>query len=321
MHPSGVNPWFGSARNPWDPARDTGGSSSGSGASVALGITPIALGNDGGGSIRIPAALNGVCGLKGTFGRVPTDGVPLVCWSLEHSGPLGATIGDVVTAFSVISDEALALPPLPRQLRLGVCQPWWAWASGEVQAIASAALERIVGGQTIAVELPHIELSLPVGTATFTVEAAAAMERWLQADAPMAPSTRITLELARGVSAVAFVQAQRARALIVRDFEAAFAIADVLVTPTTATTAPRYADGDGDELDERKINEMIAFTMASNLTGMPAVSVPCGYDREGMPVGLQIVAPMGADLTALAVAAAVERATVRRAPRIYHALL
>jgi Asp-tRNA(Asn)/Glu-tRNA(Gln) amidotransferase A subunit family amidase len=320
VHPSGLNPWHGTARNPYDPARDTGGSSSGSGACVGLGITPIALGNDGGGSIRIPAALNGVCGIKGTFGRVPTDGVPLLCWSLEHSGPLGATIADVLTAFSVITDETLALPPLPRPLRLGVCGPWWSWASGEVQAIARAAVERVVGGTLIEVALPHIELSLPVGTAVFTVEAAAAMDRWLAADAPMAPSTRVTLEMARGMGAVAFVQAQRARALIVRDFEAAFADCDVIVTPTTGTTAPPYPP-EADELDEAKINRMIAFTMATNLTGMPSVSVPCGYDAEGMPVGLQVIAPMGADLLALTVAAAVEHTTPRHPPRIHYSLL
>jgi Asp-tRNA(Asn)/Glu-tRNA(Gln) amidotransferase A subunit family amidase len=320
VHPSGLNPWHGTARNPYDPARDTGGSSSGSGAAVGLGITPIALGNDGGGSVRIPAALNGVCGIKGSFGRVPTDGVPVLCWSLEHSGPLGATVADVVTAFSIVTDEAEALPPLPRTLRLGVCASWWAWASGEVQAIARAAVERIVGGQIVDVALPHVELSLPVGSTTFVVEGAAAMERAIVADAPMAASTRISFEVGRGISAVTFVKAQRARALIVRDFEAAFRDVDVIVTPTTATTAPRY-DGAGDELDEAKINAMIGFTMAQNLTGMPATSVPCGYDGDGMPVGLQIIGPMGADWLTLAVAAAVEHVTPRRRPRLYYPLL
>jgi Asp-tRNA(Asn)/Glu-tRNA(Gln) amidotransferase A subunit family amidase len=320
VHPSGLNPWHGTARNPFDPRRDTGGSSSGSGACVGMGITPIAMGNDGGGSIRIPAALNGVCGIKGTFGRVPTEGVPLLCWTLEHSGPLGATVADVLTAFSIVTGEALALPALPRPLRLGVCSEWWGWATGEVQAIARAALERIVGGTVVEVALPHIAHTLPVGHATFTVEAAAAMARALAAEAPMAASTRISLELARGMTAVEYVQTQRVRALIVRDFERAFDECDVVVTPTTATTAQPYADVD-DELDEKKINEMIGFTMASNLTGMPATSVPCGYDGDGMPVGLQLIAPMGGDLLTLAVAAAVEHSMVRKAPVVQFSLL
>ncbi|HWE26737.1 MAG TPA: amidase, partial [Polyangia bacterium] len=158
VHPSGLNLWHGTARNPYDPARDTGGSSSGSGAVVALGVTPIALGNDGGGSIRIPAALNGVCGHKPTFGRVPTDGVRLLCWSLESSGPLATTVDDLVTAMTVLTDAPLLLPPL-KSLRIGVCTPWWSWATGEVQAIARAAVEKIVGGEIVEVALPHIELS------------------------------------------------------------------------------------------------------------------------------------------------------------------
>jgi Asp-tRNA(Asn)/Glu-tRNA(Gln) amidotransferase A subunit family amidase len=319
VHPSGLNPWHGTARNPYDPARDTGGSSSGSGAVVGLGLVPIALGNDGGGSIRIPAALNGVCGHKPTFGRVPTDGVRLLCWSLESSGPLAATIDDLVTALATLTDEPLTLPPL-KHVRVGICSPWWSWASGEVQAIARAAAERIVGGELVEIELPHIELSLPVGAATFTVEAAAAMERALTTGEPLAASTRVTLELARGLSAVAFVQAQRARQLIVRDFERAFADVDVILTPTTAVTAPRYRDR-GDELDEAMINRMVAFTFAQNLSGLPATSVPCGYDSEGMPVGLQVIARHGADLQALAVAALVEHTTPRHRPRVWYPLL
>ncbi|MDB4965993.1 MAG: Amidase [Myxococcales bacterium] len=319
MQPSGVNPWHGTARNPYDPARDTGGSSSGSGACVGMGLTPIALGNDGGGSIRVPASHNGVVGIKGTFGRVPTEGVPLLCWSLEHSGPLGGSVADVVTAFGVITGEALALPELPKTLRIGMCDRWWGWADGEVAAIARAAVERIVGGQLVDIELPHIELSLPVGAATFTVEGAAAMDAAIEAGEPMSPSTRIAFEMARGMGAVAYVKAQRARALIVRDFERAWDDVDVIVTPTTAITAPPYPDDAHahGELDENKINKSVTFTFASNLTGMPAASVPCGYDAHGMPVGLQVIAPWGEDLRALAVAAAVEHVTHRHKPKIW----
>jgi Asp-tRNA(Asn)/Glu-tRNA(Gln) amidotransferase A subunit family amidase len=319
MQPSGINPWHGTARNPYDPARDTGGSSSGSGACVGMGLTPIALGNDGGGSIRIPAAHNGVVGIKGTFGRVPTDGVPLLCWSLEHSGPLGATVADVLLAFGVVTGEPVALPDLPKPLRIGLCDRWWQWADGEVAAIARAAVERIVGGQLVDIDLPHIALSLPVGAAVFTVEGAAAMDRALAAGEPMSPSTRVAFELARGMSAVAFVKAQRARALVVRDFEWAWDNVDVIVTPTTAVTAPPYpADALGSgEIDEAKINKQVAFTFAQNLSGMPAASVPCGYDAAGMPVGLQVIAPHGEDLRALAVAAAVEQVTPRRKPKIW----
>ena len=316
--PSGINPWHGVARNPYDPARDTGGSSSGSGACVGMGLVPIALGSDGGGSIRIPAAHNGVVGLKGTFGRVPTDGVAVHYYSLGVKGPLAATVADALAAFAVITDERLALPELPRPLRIGVCERWWQWADGEVAAIARAATEKIVGGQIVDIDLPHIELSLPVGVATFGVEGATAMDAELERGEPFSPATRIFFELARGMSAVTFVKTQRARALIVRDFEWAWDNVDVIVTPTTATTAPRLAaDAAGGELDEAKANQAITFTMAQNLSGLPAVSVPCGYDAAGMPVGLQVIAPHGEDLRALAVAAAVEHVTARHKPGVW----
>ncbi|HEX6835048.1 MAG TPA: amidase [Polyangia bacterium] len=316
--PSGINPWHGVARNPYDPGRDTGGSSSGSGACVAMGLTPIALGSDGGGSIRIPAAHNGVVGLKGTFGRVPSDGVAVHYWSLGHKGPLGATVADTLLAFDVITDERLTLPELPRPLRIGVCERWWQWADGEVASIARAAVERIVGGHIVDIDLPHIELSLPVGVATFGVEGATALAAEIDRGDPFSAATRIFFELARGMSAVTFVKTQRARALVVRDFEWAWDNVDVIVTPTTATTAPPIPpDAAGGELDEAKANQAVTFTFAQNLSGMPAVSVPCGYDAEGMPVGLQIIAPHGEDLRALAVAAAVEHTTPRHKPGVW----
>ncbi|HEX8952812.1 MAG TPA: amidase [Polyangia bacterium] len=316
--PLGINPWHGLARNPYDPSRDTGGSSSGSGACVGMGLTPIALGSDGGGSIRIPAAFNGVVGLKGTFGRVPTEGAAVHYWSLGHKGPLGATVADALAVFDVITDERLTLPELPRPLRIGVCERWWKWADGEVAAIARAAVERIVGGQIVDIDLPHIELSLPVGVATFGVEGATAMDAELERGEPFSAATRIMFELARGMSAVTFVKTQRARALVVRDFEWAWDNVDVIVTPTTATTAPPIpADAAGGELDEAKVNRAVTFTFAQNLSGMPAVSVPCGHDAAGLPVGLQIIAPHGEDLRALAVAAAVEHVTQRHKPGVW----
>lgn len=316
--PSGINPWHGVARNPYDPRRDTGGSSSGSGACVGMGLTPIALGADGGGSVRIPAAHNGVVGLKGSFGRMPTEGMPVRYWSLGHAGPLAATVADTLLAYDVVTDERLTLPELPRPLRIGVCERWWQWADGEVAAIARAAVERVVGGHLVDIDLPHIELSLPVGAATFSVEGATTIDEAWQRGEPFSAATRVMFEMARGMSAVAYVRAQRARALIVRDFEWAWDNVDVIVTPTTATTAPPIpADAAGGELDEEKINRAVTFTFASNLSGMPALSVPCGYDAAGMPVGLQIIAPHGEDLRALAVAAAVEHVTPRHKPGVW----
>jgi Asp-tRNA(Asn)/Glu-tRNA(Gln) amidotransferase A subunit family amidase len=323
--PSGVNVHHGTARNPYDPARDTGGSSSGSGAAVAAGIVPLALGNDGGGSVRIPGALCGVPSLKATFDRIPTKGVALLCWSLEHTGPIAATVEDVRLAFAVLTGEPAELPALPSPLRLGVCDAWWQGAAPAARACADAAIDRLVadGAIRVPIELPHIDYSVPVGAATFIGEGAAAVEPYLRADQPMAPSVRLGFEVARGMSATTFVKAQRVRTLIARDFERAFAHCDLMVTPTTAISAPPYpADAHSDgEIDEKKISQLVHFTFALNLTGHPAAQVPCGYDADGMPLGLQLIAPHGADLLTLAAAAAVERSTPRRLPPIWHDLL
>src|SRR5262249_4643876 len=147
--------------------------------------------------------------------------------------------------------------------------------------------------------------------------------RHLDAGAPLSPSTRLTFDIARGISAVSFVQAQRARALIARDFQRAFEQVDVIVSPTTARTAPAYPPDAfaAGELDEEALNRMVWFTFPLNLTGLPAAQVPCGYDAAGLPIGMQIIAPLGSDLLALSVARAVEAVTERRRPPHWHDLL
>jgi Asp-tRNA(Asn)/Glu-tRNA(Gln) amidotransferase A subunit family amidase len=319
VNPSGINIHHGAAKNPWDPTRDTGGSSSGSGAVVGAGLVPLALGNDGGGSIRIPAALCGAVGHKATYGRVPTDGVAVLCWSLEHSGPIAATVEDARLAMHVLCDEPAELPPaLP--LTVGICDSWWAGASPEVAAVTHAAVERLAtaGAKIVRVELPYIEYATPVGAATFLAEGAACIEQHLNQDAPLAPSVKMSFLAATGMTAPQFVKAARVRALIARSFDAAFERCDVLITPTTGITAPPYlADALAyGEVDEAKVNRLVHFTFPLNLTGLPAVSVPCGFDPTGLPVGMQIIARRGDDFRALAVAALVEKDTPRKAPAI-----
>jgi Asp-tRNA(Asn)/Glu-tRNA(Gln) amidotransferase A subunit family amidase len=328
LGPSGVNIFHGAARNPFDPARDTGGSSSGSAAAVASGVVPLALGNDGGGSIRIPAALCGVPAIKGTYGRVPTEGVEMTCWSLEHSGPMGSSVADVALAFRALTGEPVPLEA-PRgrsgKLRLGVCDAWWAAADVSVTRLAKAALDRLVeaGAELVSVELRHIHLAQPVGFATFGVETAAAVMPHLLANRPMSPAVRAALDLARGISATTFVQAQRARALIARDFDAALGLVDALVTPTTGISARVYEEDTllTGELNDAAARLRTAFTFPLNLTGLPAAQVPCGFDGEGMPVGLQVIAGRGEDELALAVAAEVEKTAERRQPKVWVDLL
>ncbi|HLM73034.1 MAG TPA: amidase, partial [Polyangiaceae bacterium] len=328
MGPSGVNIFHGAARNPFDPARDTGGSSSGSAAAVASGVVPLALGNDGGGSIRIPAALCGVPAIKGTYGRVPTEGVEMTCWSLEHSGPMGSSIADVALALRALTGEPVPLEA-PRgrsgRLRLGVCEAWWAASDASVTRVAKAALDRLVeaGAELVSVELRHIDLAQPVGFATFGVETAAAVMPYLLANRPMSPAVRAALDLARGISATTFVQAQRARALIARDFDEALGQVDALVTPTTGISARVYEQVTffTGELNDAAARIRTAFTFPLNLTGLPAAQVPCGFDEEEMPVGLQVIAGRGEDELALAIAAEVEKTAETRQPKVWVDLL
>lgn len=320
MGPSGFNPHHGPARNPHDPARDPGGSSSGSAVAVAAGLVPIALGTDSGGSLRVPGSLCGVASLKGTFGRISTRGVASPFRSMLACGALGASVADVLSAWAAMAGEPAALPALPRRLRIGVCEGAWREAGGEVASAGRRALERLLsrGAVEQPVELPHRALALPLGFAVLGGEAAAALEPHLAAGAPFGPSVRLALDLARGISASQRLRALRVRALVARELDRALERADVLVTPTTAVTAPRYPSGArSGAVDEAMARALTAFTLPANLAGLPAAHVPCGHDGRGLPIGLQIVARRGDDLVALAVAAEVERDVAWRRPKVW----
>jgi Asp-tRNA(Asn)/Glu-tRNA(Gln) amidotransferase A subunit family amidase len=302
--PSGVNVHHGVARNPWDPMRDPGGSSSGSGAAVAAGFTPLALGSDTLGSIRIPASLCGVAGLKGTFGRVPTDGVVPLARSLDHAGPLGASVGDLRLAWSLLTGSTVTDEKLPRP-RLGVCEAWWRDADPEVARVARAAVERV--GEAVPIELPHVGLSPTAGSVILLVEAAEVNRRLLGGDAPLQTSVRVQLEMGRGLREAELRKAQQLRTLLARDFARALEQVDFVVSPTTAIVAPRFhedAFSDG-EADQSTIDKLILFTSAANLTGLPAASVPCGL-ASGLPVGLQLMGPARGEARLLAAAELVE---------------
>ncbi len=323
MGPSGFNLHHGAARNPHDPARDAGGSSSGSAIAVASGVVPIALGTDSGGSLRVPGSLSGVASLKGTFGRVSTFGVRSPFRSMLCCGALGACVSDVLLASAAIAGEPMELPALPQQLRIAVCEGWWREAHPDVASAARRALELVRGAIEREVELPHRELAIPLGFAVLGTEAAAAMEPHLSSNQPFSPSVRLALDLARGISPAQRLRALRARALVSRELERALDRADVLITPTTAVAAPIYrrdAFRSG-AVDEGMARALTGYTLPANLAGLPAAQVPCGHDADEMPIGLQIVARRGEDLLALSVAAEIERSVAWRRPQAWHDIL
>lgn len=338
---TGLNPHHGPARNPYDPARATGGSSSGSAAAVAAGLCPLALGADGGGSIRIPAALCGVVGLKPTFGRVSERGSAPLCWSVAHLGPLAATVADAALGFSVLAgpdpeDRNSLGHPAPSLagaadeglagLRLALVPGWFEHADEAVVGVCRAAVERLraAGAAVVERELEGLDLVRPVHLVTIVTEMAAAHLEYYRAHRKeYGADTRLNLALARRLTAYDYVHAQRHRARLCRAVGALLEEVDGLVTPATGCTAPLLrADAlRSGESDLETTERLMRFAPLANLTGLPALSVPAGYDPDGLPIGLQIVGRAWCERVLLRVGRTVEAGVERRAPRVHEPLL
>jgi len=334
---TGVNPHHGAARNPYDPARMTAGSSSGPAAAVACGMCPLALGADGGGSIRIPASFCGVVGLKPTFGRVSEHGAAPLCWSVAHVGPLAASVADCALAYALIAgpdprDRNSLGRPVPHlngfenrdlsDLRLGVYTPWFEDAEPDVVEACRAALAGLekAGAEVVEIELPELDILRTVHLVIIVSEMAAAhLGYYREHRKHYAHDTRMNLSLARRLKATDYVHAQRLRMRICEHFDRALKDVDVIVTPASGCTAREIA---ADSLKTGESNlgltgEIMRFAPAANLTGLPAISVPAGYDSAGMPVGLQVMGRAFEEHTLLRLAAVVEGVVERQRPQVY----
>ncbi len=321
---TGVNPHYGSARNPWDTECITGGSSSGSGAAVAASECLAALGTDTGGSIRIPASLCGVVGLKPTFGRVSRRGVIPLSWSLDHVGPLTRTVEDAAIVLQAIAgrdplDASSAGEPVPDYraalrdgvggLRLGVPREFsFEGLDPEVEAAVRKAIALLgeMGARVAEVPLPHIAEAPAAVTAIMLPEALAYHQKWV-AERPddYGDDVRYRLEMGALYSAVTHVQAQRFREMIVQAWRRdVFSKVDILATPTTLVPAPPILEGGLDATFS-----LIRLTNPLNLMGVPAISVPCGFTPPGLPIGLQLIGRWFDEATVLRAAHAYEQAT------------
>lgn len=338
---TGVNPHHGTARNPYDPSRFTGGSSSGSGAVVAAGLAPIAIGCDGGGSIRIPAALCGVVGLKPTFGRVSASGAFPNCWSVDHHGPIGASVRDVAIAYMQIAgrdpaDPHTAFQPAPtlhgiddghlRGVRLGVFAAWFDDADPEVVAACRAVLGRLeaAGAELVPVDIPELGLMSTIHSITIVSEMYAAARADLEREpGAFCLESRINFALMKHLRPEDYLQAQRHRGRVCRQFASVLDTVDAVVTPTTACTARALS---ADVLahgasDINLVTRLMRFTQPANLTGLPAVSFPAGYDADGLPIGFQAIGRAWDEALLLRLAAVAERTQPTRRPRVHAALL
>jgi aspartyl-tRNA(Asn)/glutamyl-tRNA(Gln) amidotransferase subunit A len=324
------NPHYGPTRNPWRLDRIPGGSSGGSGAAVAAGLGPASIGTDTGGSIRIPAALCGIVGLKPTYGRVSRHGVFPLSWSLDHVGPLTrtvedaglvlqaiagpdpldpSTLGQVVPAFTARLGEPVA------GLRIGVLtDAYHREVADDVHAAFRAALDVLakLGCHLEDVEFPRAGEARTGAVAVLHAEAASVHERWLRdRAAEYGADTRALLQQGQLIMATQYLRAQRVRTLLVNEVATLLRPYAAFVLPTIPVVAPAIGESTvpigGRPGDAR--GAVTRLVRLINFLGLPAITVPCGFGADGLPVGLQFVGRAMDEATVLAVAHAYERAT------------
>jgi len=348
MGSSTENSALGPTLNPWDVTRTPGGSSGGSAVAVAAGFVPFALGSDTGGSIRQPAGLCGVVGFKPTYGRVSRYGLLAFASSLDQIGPITRTVRDAALVTTVLAghdaaDSTTSREPVPdfaagldgplSGVRIGVPRALVGdGVDADVRRLFEDALEqyRALGATLTDIALPHASLAIPVYYLVATAEASSNLARYdgvrygyRTADAGtlrrMYDRTRDegfgpevkrrimlgTYVLSAGYYDAYYLKAQQVRTLIRGDYEAAFKSVDVVAMPTSPT--PAFALGE-------KVNDPLqmyladVFTVSANLTGLPAISVPCGFTSGRLPVGLQLTGRLFDEQTVLHAAHAYERA-------------
>jgi aspartyl-tRNA(Asn)/glutamyl-tRNA(Gln) amidotransferase subunit A len=307
---------FGAAHHPRDPERSPGGSSGGSAIAVATGMSLASIGSDTGGSIRIPAAACGIVGLKPGFGEIATDGVVPLSPSLDHIGPLAATVADAWIVYTAISgrsgsDAVLPDPVDPRRLRLGALGGYFTTPlEDEVRASIAGATDalRRAGVLLSDVDLRSAERVAPTYAAIVLSEAALWHAPILERRAALyTPRVRDRLADGVDVTALDYLRAQQERDVLRLEVEEALAEVDALILPTLPIVTPRLGQQTvrlGDR-DEPVRTLMLRLTQLFNLTGHPALSLPCSETSGGLPVGLQVVAKTTPGL--ISVARTIER--------------
>jgi Asp-tRNA(Asn)/Glu-tRNA(Gln) amidotransferase A subunit family amidase len=338
--PDGLNSHYGPVRNPYNLAHETGGSSSGSAAAVAAGMCPAAIGADGGGSIRVPAAFCGVVGLKPTFGRVSESGAVPLAWSVAHLGPIAATAEDAALLYAAISGpdpadpNTHAQPPVRikkydgslKGVRIGIYRKWFRDADGDVVAACERVLDNFVrlGAELVEVVIPDLRLIAIAHGLTIHTEMAANMDRYdHEYRHEFGLTTRLMLATVRAVRSSDYVQAQRIRTRAVTYFLSELTKADVIATPTTPITAPEILERalPHGEANVGQAMQVTRFINPANLTGLPAISLPAGYDRRGLPLGLQLIARPWDEGMLFRLAYAADSMVQRQRPGIYFDLL
>jgi aspartyl-tRNA(Asn)/glutamyl-tRNA(Gln) amidotransferase subunit A len=328
--PTNLNPHYGPVRNPWDTERMSGGSSGGSAVAVVAGLALASLGTDTGGSIRIPAAACGCVGLKPTYGRVPLHGVIPLATSLDHIGPLCRCVEDAALLLECIAGADPRDPfssghrdePFSRDLRKGLKgtrvgvprQYFFDRLQRDVRRnvlAAIAALEQD-GAMVRELDLKLMDESAWLATEITHAEAILYHWEWLQKrPEDYGPDVRLRLEGGGAVSASKYLLAQERRRLYTLEFENTLQRVDVLAVPTLPIVAPRIDEPSvriGHSSEDTRL-ALLRFTRPANLAGLPAISLPCGFSSENLPVGLQLIGHRYGERTLLRIAYAYEQAT------------
>lgn len=318
-------------KNPWCLSRVPGGSSGGSGAAVAAGLVPIALGSDTGGSIRIPASLCGTVGIKPTFGRVSRAGIVPHSWSLDHAGPLSRSVKDSALVLDVLSGFDAADPSTVRVanngfskalgqnikgMRISVCRNYF-FDSNEVQVNDSVELAidffRRSGAVVTEVHIPLLEYSLGAIYAIELASSSAYHSNNIRKGlvSRFTDDVRMLVEMGQLVSGTDYLKAEQYRRILGEELQKIFSSTDAILTPTSPLTAWSIGTWNVSITDQKQESVLAAswrLTYPWNLVGLPAISVPCGFDSLGLPIGLQLVGRPFEESTILCLADTYERA-------------
>ncbi len=319
-----VNPHYGPCRNPWALDRIAGGSSGGSAAALAAGFCVGSMGSDTGGSIRVPAALCGVVGLKPTFGRISLRGVLPLSWNLDHAGPMGRHVSDVTYLYQTLAgydpeDPDSVRRPIEnafRHIKDGVKHWRFALADDDYfQKTDSEVLDLVFEAAQVFETLgAHVEktpfpgmYTAALSNSQIVVSDAAAVyaQPFLEHPQDFGEDVRQRLEIGSQVRLQDYIEARRQQVLLRRQFENFFGAYEILMTPTTAVAAP-FIEGPT-ALEQAPL--LTRYTAPFNLTGLPALSIPCGFTRNGLPVGLQLIARPWHEASLIQAAYAYEDAT------------
>jgi aspartyl-tRNA(Asn)/glutamyl-tRNA(Gln) amidotransferase subunit A len=316
--------YFGEVHNPWQPEYIAGGSSGGSAAAVAAGLCCAAIGTDTAGSVREPASLCGVVGLKPTYGRVSTRGIIPLSWSLDHVGPITRSVADAAVMLQVIAghdpkdancanvaadDYVTGLDRREKKLRIGVPRKFF-FEELDLE-VASAIEEALAILKEIATEITEVELPVPTDRTLQAAESYAYHADFVTHHPELyQPETLRRIRTGEGISPREIEERRSELTQIRRQISQVFENLDILVTPTTAIPAPPLAElKQNPDLLRPKELALLRNTRPFNVWGLPAISVPCGFTTSGLPIGLQIAGPHWAESRVLQTAHAYEQAT------------